>query len=135
MALLCFRRLSRAKYFVCCVLPHPTQQSMPLTLNSKAPRSEALHLLCFQVFLKSSSNGYLFRLCFRRLSLAKYSIGSILKLRRKDKRGTIVISKYQPSIILHLPCFRRFGLVKLCIYCFSKALRSNVSSLVMFPTA
>ena len=143
MALLCFRRLSRAKHFKCCVLPHHAQQSMPFTSEPKAPPREALHLqgvLCLLVFLKSSSGIYHFRLRFRRPSQAKHSIYCIFRFRRKYKCGTIVLSKAQPSKVLYLPCFRSFslakyGLAKYGMCCVSKTRRSKVSSLFMFPTA
>ena len=130
-----FSKAQPIKTFQVLRFATPSQQSMPFTLHSKEPPDEALHLLCLLVFLKLSLSIYHFRLRFRRPSPSKSSIYCILRFRRKDKCGTIVLSKAQPSKILHLPCFRRFSLAKHCIYCFSKALRSKVSSLFMLATA
>ena len=101
MALLSFRRLGRAKHFKCCVLPRPAQQSMPFTLNLKAPLCKELHLLCLLVFLKSSLSIYHFRLRFRRPRPANYSIRYILRFRRK--------------ISMALSCLRSLSRAKYCM--------------------
>ena len=61
--------------------------------------------VCTIVFSKAQLSKTSNLLCVRRPIPAKYSIYCLLRLRRKDKRGTIVASKAQPSKTLHVLCF------------------------------
>ena len=105
-----FPKAQPRKHCMCCVFQHPAQQSMPFPMISKASPTETLYLPSSPVCSKSSSSIHHFRLRFRRPSPPKYSIYSILRFQRKDKCGTIVFSKAQPTTLLHLLYFRSLGL-------------------------